>query len=916
MSKKKQGQSDEAGPAGADLPQKSWSKPADEILGSLDVEQSQGLSEQEVESRREKYGANQLRKIEGRGTWEILLDQFKSLIIYILVAAAVVSFARQAWIDGAAIVIVLAINTAVGFFTELRATRSIEALQEMDEIEAKVRRDGSQKRISAKEVVPGDIVILEAGELIPADVRIITATKLQADEAALTGESEPVEKSAEPIEGDVPLAKRTSMVFKGTSVTRGQGEGVVIATGMQTEIGEVSSLVENAEDQQTPLEDRLDRLGRRLVYITLGVAMVVGAAGLLAGRELTLMIGTAIALAIAAVPEGLPIVATVALARGMYRMLKRNALMRRLSSVETLGATNVICTDKTGTLTAGSMTVQQLWLVSGKLDVDVKADSGAFKSGDGTVSVEENEVLRRALEVSVLCNDAERKRETNDDGEEVKKSTGDPVEIALRDMGDLAELSHDKLLEKMPEVERDPFDSENKKMATVHESDDGCLVAVKGAPDEVIDACDRVYGGDGSTKFDDAQREEWREHNLEMAKTGLRVLGLATKRADSPETDFYANLELLGLVGFMDPPREAVREAVDECQAAGIRVIMVTGDQPETARHIANAVGLVDDPEAPVIHGSEFDEMGSDGEGSDRIIETSIFARVSPKQKLNLIDRHQDHGSIVAMTGDGVNDAPALKSADIGIAMGKRGTQVAKEAADMILQDDAFPTIVAAVEQGRIIFENIRKFVIYLLSGNVGEILAVAIAAAIGAPLPLLPLQILYLNVLNDAFPALALGVGGGDPTIMDQPPHDKEESIVTKFHWAEIIGYGVVIGANLLAVFYLAYNWLGLDNTGAVTLSFLTLSLSRLLHTLNMRHPRAKMFNNEITRNGYVWGAIGLSGGLLLLAVYLPFLADVLQITQPTINGWALVIGASFVPLIIGQIYIALFKSKKRSGV
>jgi Ca2+-transporting ATPase len=838
------------------------------------------------------------------------------LIIYILIAAALVSFARQAWIDGAAIVVVLLINTAVGFFTELRATRSIESLQQMDEIEAKIRRDGEEQRISAKEVVPGDIVILESGEMVPADVRVLQASKLQADESALTGESVPVEKRADPVEEETSLAERFSMVFKGTAITRGQGEGVVVASGMETEIGEVSALVESAEDQEAPLEQRLDKLGQKLVYITLGVAVVVGIAGFVAGRELTLMIETAIALAIAAVPEGLPIVATVALARGMWRMLECNALMRRLSSVETLGATNIICTDKTGTLTAGRMTVQQLWLASDKVTVEPDQNgSDAFRKDEQSVDPQENELLQKALQVAVLCNDAERQEMENDNGETKIKTTGDPMEIALLEMGQQAGMSHAELIKQMPEVERDPFDRETKKMATVHETDNGYFVAVKGAPGAVLEACSQRLSVDGSKPFDGSDREAWHNHNQEMATSGLRVLALATKRMDSPDAEIYQDLELVGFVGLMDPPREGVREAIHRCQDAGIRVIMVTGDQPETARHIANAVGLVDQDDADVVHGTEFDNLG-DGfqDGRQRLIDTHIFARVSPKQKLDLIDLHQDNGSIVAMTGDGVNDAPALKSADIGIAMGQRGTQVAKEAADMILQDDAFPTIVAAVEQGRIIFENIRKFVIYLLSGNVGEILAVGLATVFSAPLPLLPLQILYLNVLNDAFPALALGVGGGDPSIMDEPPRDKEEPIITRYHWGEIVGYGVLIGANLLAVFYLAFQWLGLDKTGAVTLSFLTLSISRLLHALNMRHPQTGIFSNEITRNIYVWGAIVLSGSLLLLAVYWPFLANILKVKPPALSGWLLVLGASLVPLIVGQIYIKFFKSK--SGV
>lgn len=883
-----------------------WSMTVYKILDNLGVGQDKGLASDEVEARRKEHGENCLRRIEPRGAWQILVEQFKSLIVLILVAAAAVSFARQNWVDGAAIVVALVINTAVGFFTELRATRSIEALQEMDSVDAAVRRSGKKKRIPASELVPGDIVILSSGELVSADIRLIKISRLQADESALTGESVPIDKQVEPVEKDAPLAERHSMVFKGTAITRGQGEGVVIATGMGTEIGEISELVSSAEDDETPLEKRLDQLGQKLVWATLGVAGAIGVVGLVAGRELELMIETAIALAIAAVPEGLPIVATVALARGMWRMLKRNALMRRLSSVETLGATSIICTDKTGTLTEGQMTVERLNLASEQIEVQVGSDQ-LFKDGNnGPVDPAGDAVLRAALQIAVMCNDTELPDEA---GDEESATGGDPLEVALMELGVAASLSQAELLEQMPESERDAFDRETKQMATVHQTENGYFVAVKGAPGNVLENCSRLYNGNGGNPLDDAGREEWLDRNRQMAEDGLRVLALAAKTMDAPDAEIYEDLQLVGLVGLIDPPRQGIQQAIQRCREAGVRVIMVTGDQPETAQAIAHSVGLVEEESAtPVIHGAELEDSHFQ-ERRDELLKTNIFARVTPAQKLNLIDLHQDNGAIVGMTGDGVNDAPALKSADIGIAMGKRGTQVAREAADMILQDDAFPTIVAAIEQGRVIFENIRKFVIYLLSGNVGIILAVALATFFGAPLPLLPLQILYLNMINDAFPALALGVGEDSRAVMDRPPRDAEEPIITRFHWGEIVGYGLLIGLNLLLTFYLAFSWLGLDETGAVTVTFLTLSISRLLHAFNMRGAASGLLDNEIARNPYMWGAIALSISLLLLAVYWPVLANVLQLTTLNAEGWLLVLGASLVPLVIGQIYLATFK-------
>lgn len=882
-----------------------WSVDVDTILNKLGVSPNQGLPPQKVESRLEQYGPNRLRQIEQRSTWEILVEQFKSLIVLILVAAAVVSFARQSWIDGGAIVVALIINTAVGFFTELRATRSIEALQEMDSVDAAVRRNGKKQRIPAKEVVPGDIILLNSGELVSADIRLTSLSKLQVDESALTGESVPVDKQVEPVEAETALAERRSMVFKGTAITRGQGEGVVIATGMETEIGEISELVGSAEDEETPLEKRLDQLGQKLVWVTLGVAVAVGVVGLVAGREIELMIETAIALAIAAVPEGLPIVATVALARGMWRMLERNALMRRLSSVETLGATSIICTDKTGTLTKGQMTVEQLNLSSGQVKVQLESQQ-IFKNDDTEVEPADDPTLETALRIALMCNDAELSGEAGS-ADDDRTANGDPLEVALMEAGRAAGLARTELVAQMPEVERDAFDRETKQMATVHETESGYFVAVKGAPASVLQSCSRLYNGNGGDPLDEPGREDWLRRNREMAENGLRVLALATKTMDTPEVDIYQDLQLVGLVGLIDPPRQGIQAAIDRCQQAGVRVIMVTGDQPETARAIAHSVGLVKDDTARVIHGAELGDNEFQ-EHREEILETDIFARVTPAQKLNLIDLHQDNGSIVGMTGDGVNDAPALKSADIGIAMGQRGTQVAREAADMILQDDAFPTIVAAIEQGRVIFENIRKFVIYLLSGNVGIILAVGLATFFGAPLPVLPLQILYLNMINDAFPALALGVGEDSRAVMERPPREAEEPIITRYHWGEIVGYGLLIGFNLLLTFYLAFTWLGLDETGAVTVTFLTLSISRLLHAFNMRSAASGLLDNEIVRNPYMWGAIGLSISLLLVAVYWPLLANVLQLTPLNGSGWLLVLGASVVPLIISQIYIIAF--------
>jgi Ca2+-transporting ATPase len=488
------------------------------------------------------------------------------------------------------------------------------------------------------------------------------------------------------------------------------------------------------------------------------------------------------------------------------------------------------------------------------------------------------------------------------------------MELALLRLGRKAGLERDALYEQKPQARLEPFDTDTKMMASFHEDPEGeggaVFVAVKGAPEAVLEACDRVWSEDGrGRELTEDDRERWRERNQELAADGLRILALAGKRVDDAASAPYEGLELLGLVGMLDPPRAKVREALGECHRAGLRVLMVTGDQPATARYVARQVGLVDEDEEPVaIRGRDFESE------RERITEAAIFARVSPAQKLAIIDRHQDEGHVVAMTGDGVNDAPALKSADIGVAMGRRGTQVAQDAADMVLLDDAFETIVEAIHQGRVIFDNIRKFVVYLLSGNVGEILAVGAAAATTAPLPLLPLQILYLNMLNDVFPALALGVSPGARGVMRRPPRPSDEPLATRRQWGEIGGYGLVIGATVLGVFALALLWLELPTTQAVTVSFLTLSIGRLFHALNMRDPSTTLWDNGIVKNPWMWGAIALCVALLLLAVYLPPLASILTLSPPPTSGWLLILGGSLVPLVLGQIYLAL-RSVSRGG-
>ena len=815
----------------------------------------------------------------------------------LLAVAAGVSLAFGDWLEGGAIGLVIVFNAAIGLITELRAVRSMEALQRLSRVRTKVRRAGQLAEIPAEGVVPGDIVILDAGDLIAADLRILTASKLQTDESALTGESLPVSKRGEALSTETPLAERANLLFKGTTITRGSGEAVVVATGMETELGKISALLESAEQEATPLERRLDRLGRMLLWVTLVIAAAIAGIGILSGKDLFLMIETSIALAVAAIPEGLPIVATLALARGMWRMAQRNAVIRKLSAVETLGAASIICTDKTGTLTENRMAVARFVLASGAIETS----ENGFRTAEGEAVTLDDPLFRAALEVGVLCNNAAVAGGDTGDGAGV----GDPLEIALVGAADGLGLDVADLRGRYPEVREDAFDPDTQRMATFQESPEGDLyVTVKGSPESILEVCTRVLTSDGPVRLDDVAKSRWMETEHAMAEQGLRVLGLASKRVQDPEAPAYEDLVLIGWVALADPPRSDVRDAIERCRVAGIEVVMVTGDQPATGKSIGRAVGLVDDLRSDAVRGAELGELKDRTDSErQRLLATPVFARVSPKQKLDLIALYQEDGRVVAMTGDGVNDAPALKKADIGVAMGLRGTQVAQEAADMVLKDDAFSTIVEAVAQGRAIFANIRKFVVYLLSCNVSEILAVAVASFAGLPMPLLPLQILFLNLVTDVFPALALGAGEGDPNAMMRPPRPADEPIVAARHWRTIGLYGVLIAAVVLGVLLFSIHALGLTETQGRTVAFLTLAFAQLWHVFNMRDRGSGFVVNDITKNRYVWGALGLCTLLLIAAVHLPGLSTALKTVDPGLRGWAVALAGSLVPWGVGQL-------------
>ncbi len=904
----------------------------DDVIEAFEVDVERGLTEDQVQQRREQHGLNQLHHSKRRSAWRILLEQFKSVVILILFVAGVAAVVTAQWPEAIAIFAVVVINTLIGFFSEWKAVRSMEQLRGMAGQSIRVRRDGEEQDEDVESLVPGDIVLIEAGSLVPADLRLIESQKLRVNEAALTGESVPADKRVEAVEAEAPLAERSSMLYKGTSVSDGSAVAITVATGTTTELGRIAELAEQAESTTAPLQKRLDRLGRRLAWITVGIALAVALTGLAAGRDTLLMIETAIALGVAAIPEGLPIVATIALARGMWLMAQRNALVNRLTAVETLGATRVIFTDKTGTLTENQMSLQTVATSAAdhRLDQqgqetqqadrkesaqqtakeqDADKKHASSNESESTESASSQALLRRALAIGVLCNGASLAEDDED-------PSGDPTEIGLLKAGKAFDLAREKLLQDQPEQRVEDFDPDVMMMATYHQRDDGIYVAVKGAPRAVFEVCDSVVGSDGqSQSLDDQRRQEWEDRVERLAADGLRMLAVADKVVDDVQVEPYEGLQLVGLVGLLDPPREEVRSAIHRCQAAGIRVVMVTGDQPTTGRAIGRAVGIGDKEEAEVMRGSEL-KAASDmsAQERERVLKTVVFARVSPEQKLNLVDFYQQRGEPVAMTGDGVNDAPALKKADIGIAMGKRGTDAARQVAHMILQDDSFETIVAAVEQGRIIFGNIRKSVVFMLCTNVAEILAVTVASLIGAPLPLRPLQILYLNVLTDVFPALALGVGKGRPQVMEYPPRDPNESVLTKHHWKAIVAWSVVIASVVLTALVTALLWLGVVEGHAITISFLTLGFGKLWFVFNLRDHDSKWYDNDVVRNGWVWAAIGFCIVLLLAAVYLPGLNTFLETQRLRWQGWALVLALSLAPTILG-LFVPGIRFHGRSG-
>ncbi len=904
-------------------PEAAWhTLSAGEAAQKLETDPAEGLSGKEARRRLSQWGPNQLRQTRQVPWWEVLVRQFKSLVVLLLVAAAVVAFSMQDVLEGISIVAVILLNAGIGFFTEYRANRAMEALQKLGAADAVLLRDGELRTVNAADVVPGDVLVLHEGDSVPADARLLEAPGMQVEEASLTGESVPVVKNTRLLDDpDTSLADRTNMVFKGTHVAGGNGRAVVVATGMDTEIGRVSELVTATEDVETPLEQRLARLGRRLIAFCLGVAVIVAVAGIVQGTEIGLMIEAAIALAVAAVPEGLPAVATIALAVGMQRMARRNALIRRLPAVETLGSATCVCTDKTGTMTRNEMMV--IRIRTGGREVEVTgsgyAPEGGFKEGDRALDPARDGQLTALLTAAVLCNNAGLTRTEDGDWE----VTGDPTEAALVTAAAKADLWARDLREEHQELREFPFSSDAMMMGTVNDGLDGRLrggegraLCVKGAPTRVADACTKWLTGAGIESLDEQERERILARDEELAGEGLRMLGVAFRPVEQvPEEveEAYADLIWLGLAAIEDPPRDEVRETVDTLTRAGIKTVMITGDHAATARRIAAALHVAPE-DAPVITGRQLTDMSAD-ELAERVEEVEVFARVSPEQKVDILEALQRRGEICAMLGDGVNDAVALKRADIGVAMGIKGTDVARETADMVLLDDRFVTVGDAVHQGRIIYDNIRKFIHYLFSCNLSEVLTMLLASLLAIvmpsvlkdPLPLLPLQILWLNLITDVFPALALAMEPGEEEVMDRPPRDPESALLGRRLIKSIGGYGLLITLATITAFLFGRGVQGYREAGgpdrAITMSFLTIGFAQLLHVFNSRKEHGPLRGRQWWSNRYVLGAFVLTVGLQLAAVYAPGLRTVLKTVPPAGIDWLVIGLCSAMPLAVGQV-------------
>lgn len=870
-------------------------KSTEEISKELDVSPTIGLSTEKAQERLAAYGSNKLTGKKKKSLFRLFLAQLQDTLIYVLLAASVLTVFIGEYTDTAIILIVVILNAIVGVTQEYKAGKAVEALQQMTTPHALVRRDGEIKEIQSEDVVPGDIIILDAGRYVPADLRLIESANLQIEESALTGESVPSSKEASVILEDpqTAIGDKCNMAFMSTLVTYGRGEGIAVATAMQTEMGKIATILDEDNDDMTPLQLRMDELGRMLGKLCVGICILMLVIALFQGRDLFDMLLTAISLAVAAIPEGLAAIVAIVLALGVTRMSKIHAIVKKLPAVETLGAVSIICSDKTGTLTQNKMTVVKIYTLD------------RYRSIPDTVAnilISTNEI--DLIKSMVLCSDATYENE---------KGTGDPTEIALIILGNKYSLTKASLNEQSPRMDEAPFDSDRKLMSTMTAESGRYRIHTKGALDNLLTICTYVLNNGTIVPLTAEIKNKFMERANEMSDNALRVLGIAYK--DSTEkvapSDMEKDLVLIGMVGMIDPPRLEVKDSIGEAKSAGITPIMITGDHKNTAVAIAKELGIADSIDQSLT-GVEIDRL-SDEDLSKNIGNYRVFARVSPEHKVKIVRAFKAQGQIVSMTGDGVNDAPSLKFADIGVAMGITGTDVAKSASDMILTDDNFTTIVRAVEEGRNIYNNIRKAIIFLLSCNLGEVLAVFISILFSLPVPLSATQILWVNLVTDSLPALALGVDPGDHDVMKKRPRSSKEGFFAHGAGRRAIIGGILIGMLTLLAFYFGLNEYGYTFFSnnipehvlayARTMAFVVLGCTQLFYSLSLRHDQKSIFQIGLFTNKYLIAAIIVGLLLQLSVIEIPFLRMAFKTEDLAINDWLIVFSFSLMPLVVNEI-------------
>jgi Ca2+-transporting ATPase len=904
------------------------------MIESLGTNSVIGLTKAEAEARLARYGPNELAERPRPGFLKLLLGQFDNFIVIILIVAAVVSLLLGEYIDASAIMAIVILNAVLGVIQESKAEEALAALKKMAAPDAHVLRDGHRIVVPARELVPGDVVFLEAGNYVPTDLRLVESVNLKIDEASLTGESVPVEKSASAtLAEDAPLGDRINSAYMGTTVTYGRGTGIAVATGMQTQFGLIAEMIQSYEEGPTPLQQRLDQLGRWLgtgALVICGIVFLeailqetnialITSQGLLAyltqtKQQIVDLFLVAVSLAIAAVPEGLPAVVTICLAIGMREMVRRHALIRQLPAVETLGSATVICSDKTGTLTQNEMMAVRLYVANLRLDISGEGyqPRGRFDHYDEVYDPHDNAEIMALLTGSLLCSDAVLEPLESGDGGRRYRMVGDPTEGAMVVAAAKAGLWREEIERQFPRIAEVPFDSDRKRMSTIHDKGLGehgpeYVAYVKGAPDVMLLLCNSIVENGARVPLTDARRQHIENTIRELGREGLRVLAVAHRTMDSLPQEVTAetieqDLTMIGLVAMTDPARPEVKPAVDKARHAGIRTMMITGDYPDTARAIAQEIGLLR-PGGQVVTGSELNHM-SDDELRERIENVDVFARVSPQHKVRIVEALMAHGEVAAMTGDGVNDAPALKRAPIGVAMGITGTDVAKETANMVLTDDNYASIVSAVEQGRIIYSNIRKFVYYLLSCNVAEIMIIFLGTLFGSQSPLTAIQLLWLNLLTDGAPALALGMERGDPDIMDQPPRPPKEPIINRSMLAGIVVQTVAITAAVLVAYYVG---LASMPAKAQTMAFVTLVVSELARAYTARSENISLVRMGVFTNKYMQYAVLLSLVLLFSVVYVPFLQPFFKTVPLGLSEWEIVLPLILVPSVAAELSKAI---------